>query len=122
MLVLVFPVATTFASMANDGASSFATKHCPDKIQTLSSASKHQLFAVVTAMNDHNKCKKNCCPNGNCVCNVPCHQLSSSANPTLFNNQNISSSFHAYMKILFSDFKANPLNNIFLPALRPPIC
>lgn len=122
IFALLFPVAPTFASMANDGASSSVIKHCSDKQQTLSSDLKAQLFAVVTAMKDHNNCEKACSTNSNCVCQSPCQQLSSSATPTLLNHLKIVSSLHGDRKTLFSDFDVHALNNLYLPALRPPIC
>ena len=122
IFALLFPVAPVFASMANDGASSSVTKHCPDKEQTLSSNSKTQLFAVVTAMKDHKNCKKSCSTNSICVCQSPCQQLSSSATSTLLNHLKIVSSLHGDRKTLFSDIDVHALNNLYLPALRPPIC
>ena len=119
---LLFPVAPAFASMANDGTSSSVIKHCSDKQQTLSSDLKAQLFAVVTAMKDHKNCEKACSTNSNCVCQSPCLQLSSSATPTLLNHLKIVSSLHGVRKSLFSDIDDHALNNLYLPALRPPIC
>lgn len=122
MLVLVFPGVPALASMTSAEVYDAVTEHCPDKTQSHNAVSKSQVLAGDTVMSGHNDCNTSNCSDGNCVCQGPCQQLSSSATPALSNALKSTSSQNGDRKLLFSVLEIHLLANHYLPALRPPIC
>jgi hypothetical protein len=122
MLVFVFPAAPTLAGMTSTDLNDSANIHCSDKIQTLSSVSNTQLFAVDIAMKEHKDCKKSCCPASNCVCQGPCQHFSASSNANFLKNLNNVPSLRGDRNSQYPALNIHPLNTYYLPALRPPIC
>ena len=120
MLVLLLPVAPAFSSITNSAISNTESKHCLDKIETSHTISSAQLIAVDTAMKDHQNCNNSCCTNGNCVCQGPCQQFSSSHSTFIYSlNNNLSlPGDRAHLKPVY---EIHLLSNLNLPALRPPI-
>ena len=121
ILVLVFPVAPSLASMTSAGVPGAVNENCPEKMQSHITAPKSQVITLDTAMKDQMNCKDPCSPDGNCVCQSSCQSLSSSANPTFFNYLNIVSTNPGNRKLLFSVIEIHLQSNLYLPAFRPPI-
>ena len=122
VISLVVPVTPAIASVLNIQGGLSEHKNCMSSMQTNSTASDGQAHAGKAAIKGHENCKDSCCPDGECICQGACLQLSASNNLPLFTGRNVTFSLQDEAASLSTDLGIHPSTIHYLPALRPPIC
>lgn len=120
-MALVIPFSPVMASAELTKTDLPAMDHCIENTAHSLDVSANNISQDKTTETNADDCQKDCCPDGDCPCDVGCAQSRVSSSSLSFIYQNMISFLSNDSSSSFSSFNTHASSFNHIPSLRPPI-